>query len=41
MYHMIRKILRYNTIYTMRTLYHTIHEHLQYADTIQNVLHTL
>ena len=41
MYRMIRMILRYDTIHTIHTLYHTIHEHLQYADTIQNFLHTI
>ena len=30
-----------NTIHTIRTLYRTIHEHLQYADTIRNFLHTI
>ena len=41
MYRTIRKILQYDTIHTIRTLYRTIHEHLQYADTIQNVLHMI
>ena len=41
MYHTIRTILQYDTIYMIRILYHTIHEHLQYADTIQNFLHTI
>ena len=41
MYCTIRMILRYNTIHTICTLYHTIHEHLRYADTIQNFLHTI
>ena len=41
MYHTIRMILRYDTIHTICTLYHTIHEHLRYADTIQNFLHTI
>ena len=34
-------ILQYDTIYMIRTLYRTIHEHLQYADTIWNFLHTI
>ena len=34
MYHMIRLILQYDTIHTLRTLYLTIHEHLRYADMI-------
>ena len=34
-------ILRYDTIYTIHTLYRTIHEHLQYADTIQYFLHMI
>ena len=41
MYHTIRTILQYDTIYMIRILYHTIHEHLQYADTIQNFLHMI
>ena len=41
MYRTIRMILRYDTIHTIRTLYRTIHEHLRYADTIQNFLHTI
>ena len=41
MYRTIRMILRYDTIYMIRTLYRTIHEHLQYADTIHNFLHTI
>ena len=41
MYRTIRKILRYDTIHTIRTLYRTIYKHLRYADTIQNVLHTI
>ena len=41
MYRITRMILRYDTIHTIHTLYHTIHEHLQYADTIQNFLHTI
>ena len=41
MYHTIRTILQYDTIYMIRILYHTIHVHLQYADTIQNFLHTI
>ena len=28
-------------IYTIRTLYCTIYEHLQYADTIQNFFYTI
>ena len=36
MYRTYRTILQYDTIHTIRTLYRTIHEHLQYADTIQN-----
>ena len=28
-------------IYTICTLYHTIHEHLRYANTIWNILHTI
>ena len=38
---MYRTILRYDTIHTIHTLYHMIHEHLRYADTIQNFLHTI
>ena len=34
MYHMIRPILQYDTIHTLRILYLTIHEHLRYADMI-------
>jgi len=34
-------ILRYDTIHMIRTLYRTIHEHLQYANTIRNFLHTI
>ena len=41
MYHMIRTILRYDTIHMIHTLYRIIHEHLRYADTIQNFLHTI
>ena len=41
MYSMIRMILQYDTIHTIHTLYHTIHDHLQYADTIWNFLHTI
>ena len=41
MYRMTRMILRYDTIHTIHTLYHTIHEHLQYADIIRNFLHTI
>ena len=41
MYHMIRMILRYDTIHMICTLYHTIHEHLRYVDTIQNFLYTI
>ena len=41
MYRMIRTILRYDMIHTIRILYHTIHEHLRYADTIRNFLHTI
>ena len=41
MYRTIRTILRYDTIHTIHTLYHTIHEHLRYADMIQNFLHTI
>ena len=41
MYHTIRTILQYDTIYMIRILYHTIHVHLQYADMIQNFLHTI
>ena len=40
-YHTIHTILRYNTIHAIHTLYRTIHEHLRYADTIQNFLHTI
>ena len=40
-YHMICTILRYDTIHTIHTLYRTIHEHLRYADMIQNFLHTI
>ena len=28
-------------IHTIRTLYHTIHKHLRYTDTIQNFFHTI
>ena len=38
---MYRTIFRYDTIHTIHTLYRTIHEHLRYADTIQNFLHTI
>ena len=31
----------YDTIHMIRTLYRTIHEHLRYADTIRNFLHTI
>ena len=41
MYRAIRKILRYDTIHMIRILYRTIHEHLRYANTIQNVLHMI
>ena len=41
MYSMICMISQYYTIHTIHTLYHTIHEHLQYADTIRNFLHTI
>ena len=43
MYRTIRTILRYNTIHTIRTRHCTItiYEHLRYADTIQNFLHTI
>ena len=41
MYCTIRSILRYDTIHTIRTLYHTIYEYLRYADTIRNFLHTI
>ena len=41
MYRTIRTILRYDTIHTIYTLYRTIHEHLQYADTIRNLLPTI
>ena len=41
MYHTIRTILRYETIYTIHTLYRKIHEHLRYTDMIQNFLHTI
>ena len=41
MYCTIRTILRYDTIYTIRTLYCTIHEHLRYTYTVQNFLHTI
>ena len=41
MYRTIHTILRYDTIHTIHTLYRTIHEHLRYADTIQNFLHTI
>ena len=35
------RMIRYDTIHTIRILYRTIHEHLRYADTIQNFLHTI
>ena len=41
MYRIIRMILRYDMIYTIRTLYRTIHEYLRYVDMIQNFLHTI
>ena len=41
MYRTICTILRYETIYTIHTLYRKIHEHLRYVDTIQNFLHTI
>ena len=40
MYRTIHTILRYDTIHTICTLYRTIHEHLQYTDTIQNFFYT-
>ena len=40
-YCMIYTISRYDTIHTIHTLYRTIYEHLQYADTIQNFLHMI
>ena len=36
MYRTIRTILQYDIIHTIHILYRTIHEHLQYADTIRN-----
>ena len=41
MYRTIRIILRYDTIHIIRMLYHMIHEHLRYADTIRNFFHTI
>ena len=41
MYRTICTILRYETIYTIHTLYRKIHEHLRYTDMIQNFLHTI
>ena len=41
MYRTIHTILRYDMIHTIRTLYHTIYEHLRYADTIRNFLHMI
>ena len=41
MYRTICTILRYETIYTIHTLYRKIYEHLRYADTIQNFLHMI
>ena len=41
MYRTIHTILRYDTIHMIHTLYRTIHEHLRYADTIRNFLHTI
>ena len=41
MYRTIHTILRYNTIHTICTRHCTIYEHLRYADTIQNFLHTI
>ena len=41
MYRTIHKILRYDTIHTICTLYRAIHEHLQYADMIRIFLHTI
>ena len=41
MYRTIHMILQYDMIYTIYTIYHTIHEHLRYADTIQIFLHTI
>ena len=34
MYRMIRMILQYDMIHTIRTLYRMIYENLRYADTI-------
>ena len=34
MYRMIRPILQYDTIHTLRILYLMIHEHLRYVDMI-------
>ena len=41
MYRIMRTILRYDTIHTIRTLYRMIHEHLRYTNTIRNFLHTI
>ena len=41
MYCTIRTIHRYDTIHTIRTIYQTIHEHLQYALTIRNYLYKI
>ena len=41
MYRMIRMILQYDMIHTIRTLYRMIYENLRYADTIQNFFHTI
>ena len=41
MYRTIHMILRYDTIHMIRTPYRMIHEHLRYADTIRNFLHTI
>ena len=41
MYRTIRTILQYEMIYMIHTLYRKIFEHLGYANTIQNFLHTI
>ena len=40
-YDMYDFTIQYDTIHTIRTLYRMIHEHLRYADTIQNFFHMI
>ena len=41
MYHTICTILRYDTIHTIRNIVSYDYEHLRYANTIRNFLHTI